>query len=180
MKAKNVQLAFAIALLGVIGFATFRALFPVHRSLDPRWKDFAAFIRQADRVEIVATDYGSFPYLKPPDSPEQFLNRVNRSGQNKIQTCDQAKREQILKLIADSTTQEGSASSCFSPHHYVIARKGSQQVVLSLCYQCHWCSVEGAIKITDTLSPSAVQEATNVFGVDLKLDIPKDRTFNPG
>lgn len=180
MKARNVQLAFAIALLGVIGFATFRALFPVHRSLDPRWKDFATFIRGADRVEIVATDYGSFPYLKPPDSPEQFLNRVNLNGQNKVQTCDLAKREQILKLIADSTTQEGNASSCFSPHHYVIARKGSQQVVLSLCYQCHWCLVEGAIKVTDTLSPNAVQEATSVFGVDLKLDMPKNRTFNPG
>ncbi len=180
MKAKKVQIILAFALLGIIGFAIFKALFPGHRSLDPRWREFATFIREADSVQTVATDYDRFPYLKPPDSPERFLTRVNLNGQNKTQTYDQAKREQILKLIADSTTQEAGAPSCFSPHHYVIARKGSQQVVLSLCYQCHWCSVEGAIQVTDSLSHRAGQEVPNVFGIDLKLDLPKHRVYNPG
>lgn len=177
MKAKKVQMIMAFALIGVVVFALLR---PRHRTLAPIWNQYAKFLREADTVQTIATTYDSFPYDEVPDDVEKFFHDKAPKEQTKIQLCDKAMREKVLDCIAQSTSQEGSRASCFDPHHFVIAKKGSETVVLSLCYTCGLCSVTGAIEMSDSIFPNSMGKATEAFGIDIdRLMVEKSHRLNP-
>ncbi|MBI1335109.1 MAG: hypothetical protein JST12_19970 [Armatimonadetes bacterium] len=174
MKAKNVQLTVAFALLGIVLVAL---LMPKHRQLDPRWNQYATFLREADTVQTVATTFDFFPFDNPPTNIEKYLSEKEPGGRHKVQICDAKMRERILSCIAQITTQQDMASSCFCPHHFVIATKGSQRVVLSICFFCQSCLTGGSIQVQDSISKSGIHDTAEAFGIDLASDLGDKRCF---
>lgn len=174
MQSKGNRLRRRGIIFGVVVFAaTAFFLSSVNRQPKPlpeKWKPFAAFLMSADRVETVATTFDFFPFDKPPEDIPAYLAKKEPGGKHLVQQCDKPKREAVIKLLASAVNPEGPVSACFCPHHFVIAQRGGQRVVLSICFTCSSCRTNGGFELDDPIDKGKLGQAAEVFGIDLRDD----------
>ncbi len=135
----------------------------------PEWNAVFEFIQTADKVETIATTYDAFEYDKPPADPAAFLKKYNPLGHHMVQDVPSAKRNELSSILKKLPDADLDTASCFCPHHYLIATKGTKKIVVSMCYFCAGMSVSGDIKLQSKMRKDTQAEVTKFFGFDVFL-----------
>ena len=168
MKPRTIFALVAILLV----FAAYWLTRPKHHApARPEWTATSQFITSADSVQTIATTYSEMPYQRFPADPDAYLRQKAPNEKRAIQTCDPQQRERLLESLSSVLDSEAGSASCFCPHHFVVATKGSQKLVIAICYFCSTMSVDGAIKMNTSITHDSLSTASDAFGIDLTQDL---------
>jgi hypothetical protein len=151
---KNPRITFGIILV-VMSIALMVVLVMTKRKPNvydhSKWNPVFEFIRTADSVETVSTTYDAFEYKHPPIDILKYLEKFDPNGHHgivRISPDDLLKLASMIRNMPDETLP---TAACFCPHHFIIAKKGNEQIVVSLCYKCDGIGVTGALEVATGL-----------------------------
>ena len=147
----------------------------------PEWNPVFNFIQTADKVEAVATTYDGFEYKNPPADILATLNKFDPKGHHMVKDVKPASRGDLVKILKTIPDKVDDVAACFCPHHYIIARKGKEEIVVSICYSCGGIGVSGAITASAGLRKETAGDLSKFIGLDV-LPFLKDKrcTYNSG
>jgi hypothetical protein len=93
-------------------------------------------LEHADSFEVLSLECERAP-APGEDAIASGSARFGRYPVTKrVVIADAETRRAIVDAALRSTRGADMMAGCFEPHHAVIARKGNQQVVLVICFQC--------------------------------------------
>ncbi len=175
-----------LAVFGLcVAFVVFKKMHREPNVYGPEWDQVFDFVRTADKVETVATTYAAFEYEKPPADIQKTLLKYDPTGHHMVQVVSMERRAELVALLKKMPDDQLYTAACFCPHHYIRATKGSQQIVISMCYFCEGMGVTGAIKVSTNMRKDTADEVSRIFGLDVFPYLNKKcylnkGTFDPG
>ena len=186
---KNPQILFGIVLL-VSSMSLIGVLVATKRKPNvynhANWDPVFEFIQNAEKVDTIATTYDGFEYKKPPLDPFKVLNQYDPNGHHQVKEVPQASRAKLVAILKKMPEDQESVDACFCPHHFIVASKGSQKMVLSMCFNCNAMGTDGAMSVSTGMRKDTQNEVSDFFGLDVFPDL-KDRrcifnrgTYDPG
>ena len=146
----------------------------------PEWNQVFDFVQTADKVETVATTYGGFEFEHPPTDILGALTKYDPTGHHMVRQVQLVNRKELIQIIRKAPDTSGGTPACFCPHHYVVASKAKQQIVISMCYSCELIGVTGAIKASANLRSDTAEDVSKYFGLDVFPFLDKKCYFNQG
>jgi hypothetical protein len=180
---KTILLLVALALicfLAVVTFGRRPALTRKTNVYKPEWNAVFDFIKTADKVEPIATTYDAFEFDQPPSEPAKFLSKFDPTGHHLVQEVPLTNRTALVQILKGLPDDQNVADACFCPHHFIVAVKGSQRIVVSICYSCEGIAVSGALKMIANLRADTKDEVSKFFGLDVFPNLDKRCYYNQG
>ena len=166
MKTNAIFMLAGLALVGLILFAVTKSSVPT--GYGPEWKPVYDFIQNADKVETFASGSRDFfPFTDDQADPHQFVKEDGNDGPNFIQEVPKEKRADLIAYLKERPNGPDPGTLCFLPHHFVIATKGKERVVVSICYTCAGIDVSGKYHLHSGLNRGKLADANRIFGGDV-------------
>lgn len=141
--------------------------------LKPSYHEIVNFVRRADTVVTFVTNgYPISSNFKFPTTEGKITERNKADHDSKFRLFPKYQREQLASFLAGvSVPSEGTYPSCFTPHHYVYAVKGTKHVRFDICFTCSVMEVNGNFYFLSRVNQTYLAKTERLFG--MKFD-PKD------
>ncbi len=137
----------------------------------PAWKKVMKWLREADQVETLAINGDSFVFEEIPENFRAFMDENAKDSKWVIHDVEGERKKHIIDVVESWFYETDGLSLCaFRPHHYFIGRKGSDSLIVQLCFECGLVRTKGAIERSGFIDrENKGEEIPSLFGIGVDV-----------